>query len=80
MTANLTLAAEPARMVVAPRRPRSFWRKPWWWRLARYRMTPSAASVQKRLDGLEAALICLRVLPEPSASRPSLRAVPGGVA
>ena len=57
MTANLTLVTGPARSVVAPRRHRSLWRKPWWWLPARYRMAPSAAALQKRMEQLEAALI-----------------------
>lgn len=57
---NLVLlpgVAEPARSVVAPRRHRSLWRKPWWWLPVRYRMAPSAAALQKRVEQLEAALI-----------------------
>ena len=49
--------ASPARSVVAPRRHRSLWRKPWWWLPVRYRMAPSAAALQKRVEQLEAALI-----------------------
>ena len=77
MTANLTLVTGPARSVVAPRRHRSLWRKPWWWLPARYRMAPSLP-LRKRLDQRESALIVMGVLPEPSARRPSLWVIPGG--
>lgn len=70
MTATLTLVTEPARSVVAPRRPRSFWRKPWWWP-TRYRAATLRA-VQKRQKQLEAALIVVGVALGP--------AVPGGAA
>lgn len=55
MTASLTLVTEPARSVVAPRRPRSYWRKPWWWPV-RYR---SVTALQRRLEQVEAALIVM---------------------
>ena len=70
MTTTLTLVTEPARSVVAPRRPRSFWRKPWWWP-TRYRMATRHA-LQKRVDQLEAALTVISVALGP--------AVPGGAA
>jgi hypothetical protein len=76
---NLVLlpgVSEAARSVVAPRHPRSLWRRPWWWP-ARYRVT-RVCSLRKRLDQLEAALVVMGVLPEPSAPRPSLWLVPGG--
>lgn len=53
----LPSVARPARSVVAPRRPRSFWRKPWWWPV-RYR-ADALRSLQNRLDGVEAALLVI---------------------
>jgi hypothetical protein len=50
MTVSLVLlpgAAEPARSVVAPRRPRWFWRKPWWWPTS---LRARVAQLQKRLS------------------------------
>jgi hypothetical protein len=55
MTANLTLVTSPARSVVAPRRARSRWSKPWWWLPARYQQ--HRLSLRKRVEQLEAALI-----------------------
>jgi hypothetical protein len=63
---NLVLlpgVTEPARSVVAPRRPRSFWRKPWWWPM-RYRMA-SVRSLQKRVKQLESALVVVGVALDP---------------
>ena len=57
---NLVLlpgVAESARSVVAPRRHRSLWRKPWWWPV-RYR-ADALRSLQNRLDGVEAALLVM---------------------
>jgi len=65
----------PARSVVAPRRPRSFWRKPWWW----------PTSLRSRMCLLERRLgFILAALQDPAAehpaARPSFSLIPGGAA
>jgi hypothetical protein len=68
----------PARSIVTPRRARSFWRKPWWWRDRLYWLVPSSVSLRKRLRTVELALMARRIQPDPSASRPPMWLVPGG--
>jgi hypothetical protein len=68
-------AAEPARSVVAPRRPRSFWRKPWWWPTS---LRSRVRLLEKRLGFIVAALQDVAG-PAPAAS-PALSLIPGGAA
>lgn len=52
---NLVLLPTATETVVAPRRHRSYWRKPWWWRPLRYWLSPSYTSKSARIRALEKA-------------------------